>query len=85
MKYEQDMFYDNISSPMDMLYVEPYVMSALKPLIGTKVVIETTRGGLHGVLVDVKPDHIVLGEPYDDTVFLIRMAEIVHIMPTKSN
>ena len=45
------------------------------------VVIETVRGNLQDVLADVKPDHIVV-ESYDnDTVFYVRIQQIVHVMP----
>lgn len=67
--------------PMQVSCVDPYVVSALMPLIGKKLVVETVRGSLYGKLMDVKPDHIVVGEMYGDSRFFIRIAEIVHIMP----
>jgi hypothetical protein len=60
---------------------EPYIVSALITLIGKRLVVETVRGSLTGVLMDVKPDHIILGEMYGDSRFFIRIAEIVHVMP----
>ena len=67
--------------PMQVACVEPYVVSALMALAGKKLVVETVRGSLTGRLMDVKPDHIVIGEMYGDSRFYIRIAEIVHIMP----
>ena len=66
--------------PTQVSCVDPYVVSALRTLIGKKLVIETVRGSQHGKLVDVKPDHIVL-EVNGDSRFFIRIAKIVHIMP----
>lgn len=67
--------------PMPMSCVDPYLVSALLPMTGKKLVVETVRGSLTGMLMDVKPDHIVIGEPHGDSKFYIRIAEIVHIMP----
>jgi|GEM_PF-840456 len=67
--------------PMQVFCLEPYVVSALMSLTGKKLVVETVRGSLTGILLDVKPDHIVVGERYGSSKFFIRIAEIVHIMP----
>jgi len=64
--------------------VEPYVVSALITLTGKKLVVETVRGSLTGILMDVKPDHIVVGEMYGNSKFFIRIAEIVHVMPVEN-
>lgn len=72
---------NSIQAPMQVSCIEPYVVSALMTLIGQRIVVETTRGSMHGALIDVKPDHIVLGEMYGNSRFFIRIAEIVHIMP----
>ncbi|KAB3530682.1 DUF2642 domain-containing protein [Alkaliphilus pronyensis] len=61
--------------------IDPFVVETLKTIIGTHVVIETVRGGLQGVLVDVRPDHIVLQSSGNDTTFFVRIQEIVYIMP----
>lgn len=71
--------------PMQVSCIDPYVVSALMTLRGQRVVVETVRGSLNGNIIDVKPDHIVLGEMYDDSRFFIRIAEIVHIMPIGNN
>lgn len=65
--------------------IEPYFVSALNSLIGKKVVAETVRGSLTGMLRDVKPDHILLGETYGSSRFYIRIAEIVHVMPVDND
>ncbi len=61
--------------------IEPYVIEALRMIIGRSVVIETVRGNLQGRLVDVKPDHIVIKSYDNDTVFYVRLQQIVHVMP----
>lgn len=73
------------SIPMQVSCVEPYVVSALITLIGKKLVVETVRGSLTGMLMDVKPDHIVIGEMYGNSKFFIRIAEIVHVMPVEND
>ncbi len=59
--------------------IDPYVVETLMSVKGKQVVIETTRGGISGCVMDVKPDHVVL-----DTrgrKFFVRICEIVWIMP----
>jgi hypothetical protein len=63
---------------MVMLY-DPYVVEALKSVMGKELVVETSRGSIRGELTDVKPDHIVLST--NDTSFFIRIQEIIWIMP----
>ncbi|MBS4538792.1 YuzF family protein [Clostridium sp. D2Q-11] len=87
-RYEDDYRYDRYPSmqkPMQVSNVDPYVVAALMTLKGKKLVVETVRGSLHGRLLDIKPDHIVIGESSDDSRFFIRIAEIVHIMPDINN
>lgn len=67
------------SGPMNVIVVEPYVYSALYSLIGKRVVIDTTRGSVNGIVKDAKPDHVVIQE--HDSVFFVRIREIVWIMP----
>jgi hypothetical protein len=62
--------------------VEPYVVETLRTIIGRSVVIETVRGNLQGILSDVKPDHVVVKSYDNDTVFYVRLQQIVHVMPT---
>jgi len=61
--------------------IDPFVIEALKTVLGRSVVIETVRGNLQGVLVDVKPDHIVVRPHGNDTTFFVRIQQIVYIMP----
>lgn len=61
--------------------VDPYVIEALRMVIGRSVVIETVRGNLQGILTDVKPDHIVVKAYENDTIFYVRIQQIVYIMP----
>lgn len=61
--------------------IEPYVIEALRMIIGRSVVIETVRGNLQGIIADVKPDHVVVRSYDKDTVFYVRLQQIVHVMP----
>ncbi|WP_207653833.1 YuzF family protein [Tepidibacter mesophilus] len=61
--------------------IDPFVIEALKMVIDRSVVIETVRGNLQGILVDVKPDHIVVKPHGNDTTFFVRIQQIVYIMP----
>lgn len=61
--------------------VDPYVVDTLKTIIGRSVVIETVRGNLQGRLADVKPDHIVVKAYDNDTLFYVRIQQIVYVMP----
>lgn len=61
--------------------IDPYVVETLKTIIGSSVVIETVRGNLQGILVDVKPDHIVVRPQGNGTTFFVRIQQIVYIMP----
>lgn len=59
--------------------VDPYVFQTLQSVIGKVLVIQTVRDSIRGKLKDVKPDHIVLEA--GDSVFFIRIQQIVTIMP----
>lgn len=60
---------------------DPYFEDALKMHLGDSILIETVRGNLQGILADVEPGYIVL-ESYDnDTLFYVRVQQIVHVMP----
>ncbi|TCO69698.1 YuzF family protein [Marinisporobacter balticus] len=85
------MYYELYGNPMMQKYnrmminyttvIDPFVIEALKMVIGRSVVIETVRGNLQGILVDVKPDHIVVRPHGNDTTFFVRIQQIVYIMP----
>lgn len=60
---------------------EPYFIEVLEMIKGKSVVVETVRGNSQGILADVKPDHIVLKSYDNDTVFYIRLKQIVEVMP----
>jgi len=60
---------------------DPYVVETLMKIIGKSVVIETVRGNLQGILADVKPDHVVVKSYDKDTLFYVRIQQIVHVMP----
>jgi hypothetical protein len=62
--------------------VDPYVVETLSSIIGRSVVIETVRGNLQGIISDVKPDHVVVRSYDSDTVFFVRIQQIVQVMPT---
>ncbi|MGN7309023.1 DUF2642 domain-containing protein, partial [Bacillus subtilis] len=59
--------------------VDHCVVESLMALMGKVVILETTRGRLDGCVVAVKHDHVVLEERHKK--FLVRIAEIVWIMP----
>lgn len=42
--------------PIQYMVIEPYVYHTLRSIVGTEVVIETTRGSIRGNLKDVKPE-----------------------------
>ena len=60
-------------------FYDPFVYETLKSIVGSNVVIETTCGGVHGTIVGVKPDHVVL-ESHGKN-FFVRICKIVWIMP----
>jgi hypothetical protein len=62
--------------------IDYYVVESLKKILGRSLVVETVRGNLQGILADVKPDHIVLRSYDSDTIFYVRIQQIVHVMPT---
>lgn len=64
-----------------MVQVEPYLYQRLKQMEGMRVVVDTTRGSVNGVLVDAKPDHIAVQEGPGASLFLVRLCEVVWIMP----
>ena len=61
--------------------IDPYVYETLKTVKGQSVVVETVRGNLQGILVDVKPDHIIVKPHGNGTTFFVRIQQIVYIMP----
>lgn len=85
------MYHQPYGSPMMQQYnrmmmnyttlIDPFVIETLKTVIGRSVVIETVRGNLQGILVDVKPDHIVIRPHGNGTIFFVRIQQIVYIMP----
>lgn len=66
-------------TPQFMSFIDPYVYQTLQTIRGKEVIIETVRGNVQGVIQDVKPDHIVLKS--SDTLFFVRIQQIVWIMP----
>lgn len=63
------------------ILIEPYFVLTLRMLIGKSVLIETVRGNIQGRITDVKTDHVVLTSYDGDTVFYVRMLQIVQVMP----
>lgn len=68
-----------LSGPVQVVAVEPYFYTALFTFIGKRLVIDTSRGSVNGIVVDVKPDHVVVRE--HDSTFFVRICEIVWFMP----
>ncbi|WP_245237676.1 YuzF family protein [Paenibacillus ihuae] len=69
----------NMNQPIQVVVVEPYVYAAVSSLIGKRVVLDTVRGSVSGMVVDAKPDHVVIQER--DSTFFVRLCEVVWIMP----
>ncbi|GAE33686.1 DUF2642 domain-containing protein [Halalkalibacter akibai] len=67
------------SGPAQVVVLEPYVYTALYNLIGERIVIDTSRGPVNGVVKDAKPDHVVVQE--HDSTFYVRLSEVVWFMP----
>ncbi|NEY73034.1 YuzF family protein [Bacillus mesophilus] len=68
-----------MTGPEEIVVSEPYVFSAVSTLIGSPVVIETTRGRISGMLMDGKPDPLII--KVGDSTFFVRLCEVVWIMP----
>ncbi|MCD8508845.1 MAG: YuzF family protein [Bacillus sp. (in: Bacteria)] len=58
---------------------DPFLVQTLQSLLGRMVTVETSKGTVRGKLADVKPDHICVQTK--DAQFLIRIQEIVWVMP----
>ncbi|MGA4719810.1 YuzF family protein [Fictibacillus nanhaiensis] len=69
----------NQYGPMEVIVIEPFVYEALRSLVGKRAVLDTTRGSVSGIVIDAKPDHVVIQE--QDSRFFVRLREIVWIMP----
>ncbi|WP_432360410.1 DUF2642 domain-containing protein [Sporosarcina sp. UB5] len=54
---------------MQVIVVEPFEYEALRSLIGKRAVLDTTRGSVSGMVVDVKLDHVVLQERDSSSLF----------------
>lgn len=65
--------------PKQVIVIEPFVLATVSSLVGKRAVIETTRGNVSGMVMDAKPDHVVLQER--DSTFFVRLCEVVWIMP----
>lgn len=63
--------------------IDPYVVETLRSIIGQPVLIETVRGTLQGILEDVKPDHIIVKAYDNNTMFYVRIQQIVYVMPIR--
>ncbi|MFC5714326.1 YuzF family protein [Thalassorhabdus alkalitolerans] len=68
------------STPQLVTNVDPYVYQTLLSIRGSRVVIETVRGNVQGVIQNVMPEHVVV-ESHGST-FYVRIAQIVWVMPS---
>lgn len=68
-----------MNQPIQVVVFEPYVYAAVLSLIGKRAVLDTVRGSVSGMVVDAKPDHVVIQER--DSAFFVRLCEVVWIMP----
>lgn len=60
---------------------DPYVYETLMSVVGEPMMVETTGMPSMGMLMDVKPDHIVLQDPMSKQTRFVRIKEIVTIVP----
>ncbi|ANE48892.1 hypothetical protein SY83_12580 [Paenibacillus swuensis] len=67
--------------PQPVFHIDPYVYQTLQTVVGKKLVVDTPRGTVRGLLADVKPDHIVIKAVDSDSTFFIRIQQIIWIMP----
>lgn len=77
--YPQQQAMHHTNQPMQVVVVEPYVYAAVQSLLGKRVVIDTSRGPINGIIRDAKPDHVVVQER--DSTFFVRLCEVIWIMP----
>ncbi|WP_232696662.1 DUF2642 domain-containing protein [Brevibacillus daliensis] len=76
--YDQHGYYG--ATPGMVTITEPYVFQTLQSLMSNSVTILTTRGIVQGVVCNVLPDHVVIEKA--DTMFFVRLPEIVWVMPS---
>ncbi|RXJ04298.1 DUF2642 domain-containing protein [Anaerobacillus alkaliphilus] len=77
--YQNQHHYERNGTPELVTLVDPYVYQTLQTVMRRTVVVQTSEGSIRGVLVDVKPDHVVVdvsGSP-----FFIRTQCIVWVKP----
>lgn len=62
--------------------INPYLYRTLMSMLHRKVVVQTTRGSVRGILTYVMPDHVVIhmGGSY----FFIRTQQIVWFVPARN-
>ncbi|ADU31575.1 YuzF family protein [Evansella cellulosilytica] len=80
--YEQNYAYQEDNRGGEVKYVslyDPFLMQTLQSLLGRMVVVETSKGSVHGKLADAKPDHVSVQTK--EATFFIRVQEIVWVMP----
>ncbi|KAB2952916.1 DUF2642 domain-containing protein [Heliorestis acidaminivorans] len=65
--------------PMQVVVVEPYVYRALHSFMSKRILVETSRGTVNGIVVDIKPDHVVVQDR--DSTFFVRLREVIWVMP----
>lgn len=69
----------NQETPTYVSHIDPYVYHTLQGIMGSMVIVQTTKGTVTGRLKTVMPDHIVVesgGSP-----FFIRTQQIVWVIP----
>lgn len=61
--------------------VEPSWLQRLLSVMGMDLIVETTRNTLHGTLLEVEHDHIVLQVGHE--VLFVRCQQIISVMPIR--
>ncbi|TLS36819.1 YuzF family protein [Pseudalkalibacillus caeni] len=67
------------TTPSMVSMVDPYFYQTLLNVMGQKIIVDTTRGNVKGIVKNVLPDHVVLDS--EGTLFFVRIQQIVWIMP----
>ncbi|ALS20932.1 MULTISPECIES: DUF2642 domain-containing protein [Paenibacillus] len=70
----------HVVQPQPVFQVDPFVVQALRAVLGKKLVVETIKGSVSGDLRDVKPDHVVVQQADGKPVY-VRIFQIVWSMP----
>lgn len=69
----------NENTPKLVSNIDPYVYQTLASIVGSEVVVQTTKGTVSGMLKGAFPDHAIVDSHGGS--FFIRIEQIVWILP----